>query len=93
MQTFYLSYQCSPKPGDERTAKYSGMLADIFITAEGEEGVEARAEEYLATHGWQIDSFDHAELVPHPSTHDARFGRLWQQAQREGIAATLSPYA
>ena len=68
------------------------MLADLFITAEKEDGVEARAAQYLEAIGWLVDSLDYAELVPHPSTHDLRFNKLWQTAQKDGLAALLSPY-
>ena len=93
MYTYYLSFHCVPKPGHKNSRDYSGSLADLFITAESEDGVEERAAEYLDVNGWSVGSLEYAELVPHPSTHDMRFNKLWQSAQTDGLAGLLSPYA
>ena len=92
LNTYYLSYHCKPLPAHPNTGRYTGMVADLFVTAESEEGVEGRIKIRLNSEGWAPEELVHAELVETPATHDSRLSLLFQQAQKEGFASLLSPY-
>lgn len=92
MNTYYMSYRCEPLAGHENSRRYSGMMADVFITAECADGMEKKAAAYLQKEGWAVAQLDYAELVTSASAHDARFGELYRTALSKGFAAILSPY-
>lgn len=92
MNTYYLSYECKPLPGHENALRYSGMVADVFVSNESEDGVEERVEMHFKREGWEVERMDYAELVTAASAHDARFGALYHASLKEGIAALFSPY-
>jgi hypothetical protein len=92
MNTYYLSFRCKPSGTDPHQARYSGMLADLFVAAESEDGVEQIAERHLASAGWAIDELEYAEQVDMPSSHDSRFAELFRKSQTNGVASIFSPF-
>ena len=92
MKTYYLSFHCKPSPSHPEAVRYSGMVADLFITSPSEDGVEERALKHLEGAGWIIEVFEHAELVERPSEHDTRFAELFRTSRTSGIASIFSPF-